>query len=89
MEKRVEPPETMSSPKKRKRGQAEEEPLRKRFKGDLSLRCTGANVMFQWAYQDEIVPEETVPEEKCKEILAENEDFIFRDAEKSQRSRHL
>ena len=75
-EKRKEPPETTSSPKKRKRGQAEEEPLWKRFRGDLSLRCTGPNVMTQWAYQDEVVPDETIPEEKCKEILAENDDFM-------------
>ena len=63
-------------PKKRKRGQADEEPLWKRFRGDLSSRCTGPNVMTQWAYQDEVVPDETIPEEKCKEILAENDDFM-------------
>ena len=74
-EKRKEPPETTRS-KKRKRGQAEEEALWKRFRGDLSLRCTGPNVMTQWAYQDEVVPDETIPEEKCKEILAENDDFM-------------
>ena len=78
-EKSAEAPETMTpmtSPKKRKRGQAEEEPLWKRFKGDLSLRCTGRNVMTQWAYQDEVVPEETIPQEKCKQILAENDDYM-------------
>ena len=32
--------------------------------------------MTQWAYQDEVVPDETIPEEKCKEILAENDDFM-------------
>lgn len=76
MEKRAETPETMSSPKKRKRGQAEDQPLWKRFRGDLSLRCTGPNVMTQWAFQDEVVPDEKIPEEKCKEVLAENDDFI-------------
>ena len=64
MEKRAETPETMSSPKKRKRGQAEDQPLWKRFRGDLSLRCTGPNVMTQWAFQDEVVPDEKIPEEK-------------------------
>ena len=32
--------------------------------------------MTQWAYQDEVVPEETIPQEKCKQILAENDDYM-------------
>ena len=48
----------------RKRGQAEEDSLWKRFRGDLSLRCTGPNVMTQWAYQDQVVPDETIPLEQ-------------------------
>ena len=75
MEKKASPPET-SSPKKRKLGREEQAPLWKRFRGDCSLRCTGNSVMTQWAYQEEIVPEETVPLEKCTRILAENEDFM-------------
>ena len=32
--------------------------------------------MTQWTYQDEVVPDQTIPEEKCKEILAENDKFM-------------
>eukprot|EP00435_Cladocopium_sp_Y103_P027280 s2433_g6.t1 len=70
------PLETMKSPKKRKRGQAEEQPLWKRFRGDLSLRCKGPNMMAQWAYQEEVVPEPTIPE-KSQETLAENDNFMI------------
>ena len=70
-----ETPET-SSPKKRKRGQAEDQPLWKRFRGELSLRCTGPGVMNQWAYKDEVVPEETIPTAKFKETLAESDEFM-------------
>lgn len=44
--------------------------------GDLSLRCTGPHVMTQWAYQDEIVPEEIIPENKRLNVLAENDEFV-------------
>ena len=77
LEKRAETAETMSSPKKRKRGPAEDQPLWKRFRGDLALRCTGQNVMTQWAYKDEVVPEETIPEAKCRDILAQNDEFMI------------
>ena len=71
-----ETPETMSSPKKRKHGQAEDQLLWKWFRGDLSLSCTGPNVTNQWAYRGEVVPYETIPAAKLKEILAENDDFM-------------
>ena len=44
--------------------------------GELSLRCTGPHVMTQWAYQDEIVPEEIIPENKRLDVLAENDEFV-------------
>lgn len=32
--------------------------------------------MTQWAYQDEIVPEEIIPENKRLNVLAENDEFV-------------
>lgn len=76
VEKRKVPHEALKSPKKRKLTQVGEQPLWKRFRGELSLRCTGPHVMTQWAYQDEIVPEEIIPENKRLDVLAENEEFV-------------
>ncbi|CAJ1405239.1 unnamed protein product [Effrenium voratum] len=67
---------TVEEPKaKRRRIAQAEQPLWKRFRGDLAMRCSGPKVMCEWAYQDEEVPDDTIPTEKRGDVWAETGEY--------------
>ncbi|CAK8999783.1 Abnormal spindle-like microcephaly-associated protein-like [Durusdinium trenchii] len=69
--KRKNQPET-PSPKRRRLEREDSTALWKRFRGDLAYRCQGPEVMREWAFLDEDVPDDTVPK-NCQVWASNNE----------------